>query len=74
MADVLFAPEAGSPKLHAHPVIAPVGMVERSVKGVHAPKQTGVELKLAVGKGFTTTVFVVVSLHPKLLVTIKVAV
>ena len=53
--EVLFAPDAGSPKFQLHPLIVPVGMVERSVKQVALFKQTVVEENPASGRGFTVT-------------------
>ena len=72
-AETLFC-DPGSPKFQPQPVMVPVGMVERSVKQVDAPKQTGLELKLATGKGFTTVTSGIESTHPKLFVTRRVAV
>jgi hypothetical protein len=72
--EILLSPELGSAKFQLQPVTFPDVMVDKSEKQVESPKQTGTEVKFTVGSGFTTTVMVLVSLQPKLFVTVSVTV
>jgi hypothetical protein len=72
--EILAGPELGSPKFQFHPLIAPEETVEASVKPVGYPKQTGVEVKEATGRGFTIATKGSVSVHPDEFETIRVTV
>ena len=65
-------PDAGSPKFQLQPFTAPGVTVDPSVKQVGFPKHTGIEVKAALGRGFTTVVTGILDVHPKALVTVSV--
>ena len=60
-----------SPKFHNHPLMLPEAMVDPSVKLSVILKQLFDRLKAGTGFGFTTTVLVVLSIHPSAVVALS---
>ena len=70
---LLFTPDPGSPKFHSQAIIVTVDEpVVRSVNETGLPSQCPAYIKLACGPLVTNIVLVSESVHPKLLVTVRV--